>query len=404
MKNVKIVVGANFGDEGKGLMTDYFSSSESANSIVIRFNGGAQAGHTVVTPDGKRHVFSHFGSGTFNKVPTYLSEYFICNPTLYKKEFLELKECDINPLVYFAHNCMISNPFDMLINQIVESNTTSKNGSCGVGINETIERYKVMPFRHTDIHSTSYMKHYLNQIKGEYIHKRLESYGITNIPLQYLEPLLSNSVINNYLEDLEFFLNHAYISNKTEMLNQWDNLIFEGAQGLLLDKNSVYYPNVTPTNTGIKNALRLIRHSIPHIDDLEICYVSRHYVTKHGKGYFPLQLNQKPNAHVEDLTNVPNEFQGKLRYGSLNINELNRHIKEDLSNFGKNISTKYTVSLAMTCLDQSNGYIDYYYNDNHFATNIGKFIDKLKKSIAMNDIYMSYGATRDDIISEQVIL
>ena len=126
MKNVKIVVGANFGDEGKGLMTDYFSSI-SSNSIVVRFNGGAQAGHTVVTPDDKRHVFSHFGSGTFNKVPTYLSEYFICNPTLYKKEFLELKECGIKPMVHFAHDCMFSNPFDMLINQIVESNINSNN-------------------------------------------------------------------------------------------------------------------------------------------------------------------------------------------------------------------------------------------------------------------------------------
>ena len=55
MKDIKIVIGANFGDEGKGLMTDYFS--QKPNSIVVCSNGGAQRGHTVTTPDGIRHVF-----------------------------------------------------------------------------------------------------------------------------------------------------------------------------------------------------------------------------------------------------------------------------------------------------------------------------------------------------------
>lgn len=53
MKDMKIVCGANWGDEGKGLMTDYFS--QKPNSIVVCSNGGAQRGHTVTTPDGIRH-------------------------------------------------------------------------------------------------------------------------------------------------------------------------------------------------------------------------------------------------------------------------------------------------------------------------------------------------------------
>ena len=63
MKDIKIVIGANFGDEGKGLMTDYFSSNP--NTIVVCSNGGAQRGHTVFeSTTGTRHVFHHFGSGT----------------------------------------------------------------------------------------------------------------------------------------------------------------------------------------------------------------------------------------------------------------------------------------------------------------------------------------------------
>ena len=82
MKNVRIVIGANFGDEGKGLMTDYFCSQAPPTEGVlnVRFNGGAQAGHTVVAPDGRRHIFGHLGAGSFlPNVATYLTSDFIIN-------------------------------------------------------------------------------------------------------------------------------------------------------------------------------------------------------------------------------------------------------------------------------------------------------------------------------------
>src|SRR5580698_7114906 len=82
------VIGANFGDEGKGLITD-FLCSQLDDCLVVRFNGGAQAGHTVVTLRG-RHVFHHFGSGTFNDSPTFLSRFFVVNPLLWEKEHIEL--------------------------------------------------------------------------------------------------------------------------------------------------------------------------------------------------------------------------------------------------------------------------------------------------------------------------
>ena len=63
-----VVVGLQFGDEGKGLLTN-FLCQESPNSLVVRYSGGQQAGHTVVL-DGKQHVFSNFGSGTLNGNPT----------------------------------------------------------------------------------------------------------------------------------------------------------------------------------------------------------------------------------------------------------------------------------------------------------------------------------------------
>ncbi len=63
----QVVIGAQFGDEGKGRVTDYYAAEVGGDGIVIRFNGGAQAGHTVVAPDGRRHVFSHIGSGALRR-------------------------------------------------------------------------------------------------------------------------------------------------------------------------------------------------------------------------------------------------------------------------------------------------------------------------------------------------
>ena len=91
MKDIKIVIGANFGDEGKGKLTDYYTKNAD-NCIVVCSNGGAQRGHTVLKSDGTRHVFHHFGSGTLNGADTYLPEDFILNPLVFKEEWEELKK------------------------------------------------------------------------------------------------------------------------------------------------------------------------------------------------------------------------------------------------------------------------------------------------------------------------
>ena len=118
MKKAYAVIGANFGDEGKGLMTDLFCRTE-GSVINIRSNGGAQAGHTVCTADGKRHIFSHIGSGSFAGADTYLSEYFILNPMLFSKELEQLGR-DIGK-IFIDRRCNVTLPCDMLMNQFAET-------------------------------------------------------------------------------------------------------------------------------------------------------------------------------------------------------------------------------------------------------------------------------------------
>ena len=205
MKDIKIVIGANFGDEGKGLMTDYFS--QKPNSIVVCSNGGAQRGHTVTTSDGIRHVFHHFGSGTFNHASTYLSEDFIVNPIIFKQEYDELMKLGYIPNVYINQNCMLTTPFDMMANQIIEENREkNKHGSCGLGIFETIKRYKA-GITDVDNHIREY---YLEQFERE------------NIILtdEWSKIFLDNGIFEHFLDDWDFMNNHSLTISDNYFLNQ----------------------------------------------------------------------------------------------------------------------------------------------------------------------------------------
>ena len=113
------IIGANFGDEGKGLTTDYLAAKYDSDALIVRFNGGAQAAHTVQTPSGERHVFKHMGSGSLVESSTYLSEFFICNPMLFCSEYMQLTNLNLQPKIFVNPNTSVTTPFDMMINQII---------------------------------------------------------------------------------------------------------------------------------------------------------------------------------------------------------------------------------------------------------------------------------------------
>jgi adenylosuccinate synthase len=143
------VIGAAFGDEGKGLLTDHYVSELRAHGrrpIVCRFNGGANAGHTVVR-GAKRHVFSHFGAGSLLEAETYLSEFFVANPLLWQKEWRQLVELGVEPVVYLDRQAPLTVPYDIMINQFAEEHRGNhRHGSCGIGIHETVVRNESVEF------------------------------------------------------------------------------------------------------------------------------------------------------------------------------------------------------------------------------------------------------------------
>lgn len=330
MKDIKIVCGANFGDEGKGLMADYFS--QKPISIVVCSNGGAQRGHTVTTPDGIRHVFRHFGSGVLNGASTYLPSDFIINPIIFKQEWDELIGLGFAPATYVNQNCMITTPFDMMANQIIEEiRGKNKHGSCGLGIFETIKRYKANV---TD----------LDYSIREYYIKQFEKKNIT-LSDEWARLFHDNNIFEHFLFDWDFMNYQVATISDEYFLNDYDNIVFEAAQGLLLDQNNTeYFPNLTPSNTGIKNPKKIIE-SIEWDDEINIetCYVSRTYLTRHGAGKFPSECSKRLiNEYMFDKTNIPNPHQDTLRYGTLDLKELYDRCNNDVGDFGDKKSIAIT--------------------------------------------------------------
>lgn len=352
MPNVNVVIGSNFGDEGKGLMTDYFcdeASKRNESCIVALCNGGAQRGHTVVTPDGIRHVFHHFGSGTFAGADTYFGKEYILNPLAFRKEYEELKALGYSPRVYSHWNCRWSTPYDMITNQILEdSRGKNRYGSCGMGIWETVLRYR-------NTINPSFQQFYnmtkdeqvalLKRIRDEYTSKRLLK-ASPEVLQQWKDILESDNLIYNFIDDVKFLHSHV-IFDYSRVLQQYDNVVFENGQGLLLDQRHVqYYDNTTPSNTGIANPHIIIEKYLPNAD-VEVCYVTRTYMTKHGAGDFECECDKSEiNAHIEDKTNITNPYQGTIRYGRLDVDGLVERIKEDIG------SIDYNVSLAVTHINE----------------------------------------------------
>lgn len=378
MRKADVVIGAGYGDEGKGLMTD-FLASQYDESIVIRFNGGAQAGHTVRTND-KVHVFSHFGSGTFANAHTYLSEFFIVNPIVFMSEGAVLEKMIKPPAVTIHPDAPVTTPYDMLINQAM-----AKNNSCGMGIWETTCRHPYFPLRAADLRlSKAQLRAKLIDIRDNYIPNRLTVLGFT-LPEVYQEALMSENIMEAYLHDCGGLAGYVTIG-RLKPTNI--PIIFEGAQGLLLDKD--FDPEGTPTNTGLTNVIPIARSL--DINQLHVNYMIRAYMTRHGSGSFP---TENPAMQYEDVTNVLNKYQGPLRQGVFDYDLVGEAVTADRDHNTGWIDTK--TRLVVTHLDQMPAYIEAkveneikVYSREHFASNMAR-------GMRVNDYAESWGPTRKDI-------
>lgn len=334
---IKVVIGLNLGDEGKGQATDYFTYESLLNRescIVVLSNGGSQRGHTVTLPSGKSHVFHHFGSGTFALANTYIPKYFIVNPMNFVMEYKELIKNKIVPRVYMNVNCKLTTPYDMIANQIIEeSRGSQRHGSCGIGIWETILRDGITVGEMATKDDLGKAE-YLRFVRDNYFTNRISSKGIKP-DKEWIKIIYSEELIKNYISDFNI-MNSRVLYADNKILNYFDNIIFENGQGLLLDQNIYGYgKNTTPSNTGLQNPAEMIKE-ITNCIDTEVCYVTRTYMTRHGAGRFDTECktNVISSKVARDKTNHTNNFQGSLRYGILDWKEAEERAVKDFKKFG----------------------------------------------------------------------
>ena len=362
---VKVVIGSNYGDECKGLATHYFSAEAAKNEkscLNVLFNGGCQRGHTVETKDTQlRHIFHHFGSGTFDGAYTYFDQNFIVNPIFFCIEKSNLNDMGYSPISYISPECKVSTPYDAFLNQIIEANRgAKKHGSCGLGIWETQKRYKNSHFNFSYIEMAKMREKdlyfYLWSIAHIYFPAKLLEYGIEEIPPEYMTLIDSKELINKYIADFQMMKNSVIVSTFEEIAQLYDVIVFEGAQGLSLDENNMAeYPNVTASSTKSKIP---IERSNSLDGNVEICYITRSYFTRHGVGRLPDECDKsKINPNIEDLTNVHNDYQDYIRYAPFNCVDFCERVMMD-SILAKCISTNpVKTSIFVSHLNYTDGEI-----------------------------------------------
>ena len=313
MPDVKFVIGANYGDEGKGLVSANLAAKaqqDGKKCLTILYNGGSQRGHTVEF-DNFRHVYHHFAAGSEFGSDTYFHQDFLVNPMTYVQEYNGVYEC------YMDARCRIVTPFDMIANQFAEQGREVRHGSCGMGIFETITRYndgggRILTRKVGDLCNLidDSLYDYITDVQRYYEHRK-------GIRFDSIPGLDVEGLKRHWVDDFNAMIDNVsivYDWSIKSLLNHYDVIIFEGGQGLALDMdNTADFPHLTPSNTGCKKMIPFIIDTLGENTPVELYYVTRSYLTRHGNG--PMPNGYLDHSMIEqDMTNHPNPWQGALRF------------------------------------------------------------------------------------------
>lgn len=391
--HAQAVIGGMYGDEGKGLLTDALSfhmQTTVGGCVVVRSNGGAQAGHTVQRPDGRRHVFHHIGSGALAGAPTYLARRFVAHPMLFLQEREQVQALGGNTSVAIDPRCLVSTPYDIMLNQAVEmARGSDRHGSCGIGFGETIERNGVdgMAILAQDLARPDYLMRTLDTIRHEYLPRRLQALGLRVDALEQWR--LDDRILHRFIQDAQRFSSLVPCMLPREALVD-DRVVFEGAQGLALDEALGAFPYVTRSMTGLPYILDICKEA--GIRSLDVHYGTRAYTTRHGAGPMAFEDGATP-PRFHDATNQPNRFQGSLRFSPLQLDYLAQLVSQDLDRIDQS-ATSVRVGAWVSCLDQMDEQVPVAGGENISRDALG---DRVRQAIGGEWVSVSHGPCRENL-------
>ncbi len=323
-----IVVDLGFGDAGKGLMTDYLVRRHQAG-LVVRFNGGAQAGHNVVEAGGRQHTFSQLGSGTFVRgVRTHLARPVVVHPTALRVELERLAalgETDALSRLSIDPRCRVTTPFHQALGRLRELvRRGARHGSCGVGFGETVSDSLTVPELTLELGELlrperargrlGALRHYKLKQARELV-ARLEIPPDESIRRE-LE-LLSDERVEQRWLSMASDITRAVRLVRDEALSLENSCVFEGAQGVLLDEDYGFHPFTTWSHC-TPHVARDLLHRVGWSGEIETVGVLRSYAVRHGPGPFPTE-----DPVVAERTREPHNalgaWQGPVRKGWLDL-------------------------------------------------------------------------------------
>lgn len=320
MNRCFVVCGLGYGDEGKGGITAALVERYEAG-LVVRYNGGSQCAHNVVTDDGRHHTFAQFGSGTFSKAETLLGKDMLFNPWNLAVERNALSG-NANR-VYVDCRAIVTTPYHVALNRIREmARGENRHGSCGMGIGETRIHSLLYPeeaIRASDFNTRSVLIEKLIETRNRL---RDEAYKLMNdhvrnhpyIGIEFSRFNIEPCDIWKPVDPEMVILHHEQIKT---LLDKNETVVFEGAQGVLLDETHGFAPYTTWSNTTTDNAVAFLRE-FGEPDEQHFIGVTRAYASRHGPGPFPTECEALNALKVYDH-NSTGEWQGGMRYGFLDI-------------------------------------------------------------------------------------
>ncbi len=327
MAQVSITVDLGFGDSGKGATVDALVRQSHA-SLVVRTSGGVQCGHTVVTPDGKRHVFRQFGAGAFAGAETFYGPRALFSPLGLVHEADQLRAHGIpDPyaLFHLHPDALLTSRAHMLLNRIRETlRSRQRHGSCGVGIGETRlyeDRFPGEGPRARDLSGGAAL---FRKLSAVYRYARAEADALIRsddpelriAARSYLEELESEGEFRAELEVFETLAERIHLSDTgylESVLRAGKPVVFEANQGLLLDEVHGFEPYHTWTDTTATAALELLDEA-GYTGDHMVYGILRAYHTRHGAGPFPTECVGRTRRFSEP-DNPENPWQGAFRTG-----------------------------------------------------------------------------------------
>lgn len=325
MERALLVTDLGFGDAGKGVVTDHLVRRLGAR-LVVRSHGGAQAGHNVVTPDGRHHTFAQFGAGTFVPgVRTFLARHMVVHPTALLTEAEHLASVgvpDALSRLSISEQALFISPFQQAMGRLRElCRGDARHGSCGVGVGECVKDSLEFPneaLRMGLFRSPIKLRMALareQERKREEMKRELPF--LPRYPSVERERwvLEDPTIVARFIEAIQPLRAVPIVSDAwlREALSTGGAVIFEGAQGVLLDEHVGFHPYTTWSTCTFARGQELLREA-SFRGEIERIGVLRTYAVRHGHGPFPTEDRSLddvlPEPHNED-----GPWQGRVRRG-----------------------------------------------------------------------------------------